>query len=71
LLSSNYMQSLSLCKIIDTLSVFFSQFIAIQVLGSNNIWAFQIKMYTNEWKFMFGPNNHTSQFTIERVLSFH
>jgi hypothetical protein len=41
-------------------------------LGSSNISAFQIRMYTNEWKFMFlGPNNHTSQLTIERVLSFH
>jgi hypothetical protein len=47
--SSNlYAKSLSLCKIIDTLSVFFSQFIAIQVLGSSNISAFQIRMYTNE-----------------------
>jgi hypothetical protein len=48
--------------------------LAIQVLGSNNISAFQIRMYTNEWKFMFflvPITTYISTYNTKRVLSFH
>jgi hypothetical protein len=54
------------------LSVFFSRFIAIQVLGSNNISAFQIKKCTqmNETSCLVPITTHL-KLTIERILSFH